>query len=98
MILLAVAVRVGSVSRMAMGVFSGLCARSVVMVKTAAEMTLSEFAWELRAIRDRAWYISPDSGRRQNGGLRPVAVPGKPRRVSPANSLTRFFRYGNQAK
>lgn len=83
---------------MAMGVFSGLCVRSVVMVKTAAEMTLSEFARELRAIRDRAWDIDPDAGRRLKGGLRPVAVPGKPRRVSSANSLTRFFRYGKQAK
>ena len=83
---------------MAMGVFSGLCARSVVMVKTAAEMTLSEFARELRAIRDRAWDIDPDAGRRLKGGLRPVAVPGKPRRISPANSLTRFFKYGKQAK
>lgn len=81
-----------------MGVFSGLCARSVVMVKTAAEMTLSEFARELRAIRDRAWDIDPDAGRRLKGGLRPVAVPGKPRRVSPANSLTRFFKFGKQAK
>lgn len=80
---------------MAMGVFSGLCVRSVVMVKTAAEMTLSEFAWELRAIRDKAWNIPPDAGRRQNGGLRPVAVPGKPRRISSAK---RFFLFGKQAK
>ena len=80
---------------MAMGVFSGLCARSVVMVKTAAEMTLSEFARELRAIRDRAWDIDLGVGNRTNGGTRPVAVPGKPRRISPAK---RFFLFGKQAK